>query len=143
MAESSQKSKVKASPPMDMRLKLEIQELLAEANDYLWLYHGRPQWVLRKLQFCPHTLLQDDLDQMKALLEKAPNIDELVKCRKLMDCNSFASNEGNKERALYLERGIENIKKVKNILTELISKVAAQLSQNVPSAPNDVNSNNM
>lgn len=126
MFEPSKKCKSVHNPPsVDLRLKLEISELLAEVNDFLWQYYGRPQYVIRKLQFCPWTILKEDQEQMRALIDRVPNVDQLAKCRQLALAQS---SQENKPRVAELERGIENVKKVKEILAELVIRVQGQLS---------------
>lgn len=109
----------------DLRLKMEISELLADVNDFLWQYYGRPQYVIRKLQFCPWTILKEDLEQIKAILERAPNPEQLSKCRQLVMAQATPENKGKLEQ---LERGIEVVKKVKEHLIELVARVQNQLS---------------
>ena len=125
--EPSKKCKSVQSPaPMDLRLKLEISELLSEVNEYLWQYHGRPQYIMRKLQWCPWTILKDDLDQTKALLDRAPNLEQMAKCRQLVA--ALQTSPENKNRVTQLEHGMESVKKVKEHLTELVARVQSQLA---------------
>lgn len=109
----------------DLRLKMEVSELLADVNDFLWQYYGRPQYVIRKLHFCPWTILREDLEQIKAILERAPNTDQLAKCRQLVMAQATQENKNKLEQ---LERGIESVKKVKEHLVELVARVQNQLS---------------
>ena len=109
----------------DLRLKMEVSELLADVNDFLWQYYGRPQYVIRKLQFAPWTILKEDLEQLKAMLERAPNPEQLSKCRQLVMAQATSENKGKLEQ---LERGIEVVKKVKEPLVELVARVQNQLS---------------
>ena len=112
---------------------MEIQDLLSDVNEFLWLYYLRPQWVLNKLRFCPHTLVQEDIDQTRTLLEKAADLDSLIKFRQLV--RSFQSSEVNKQRLASLDRAIENVNKVKFILNKLICRIQAEIKKRQSQQP--------
>lgn len=121
-------TETKAKPtPTSASLDMEIQDQLGDVNEFLWLYHGRPQWVLSKLRFCPYTLVQEDVDQTKALLEKVPDLEQLSKFRAQMV--GLTSSVEQQHRLVHIDRAIENVGKVKAVLAELISRVQAELSK--------------
>lgn len=107
------------------RLMLEIDELLCDVNDFMWITYGRPVWVMNKLRFSPDVICKDDLDQMKVIIDKIPNVDQLTKCR-LLVTEQLPTSPENKERTIMLDRAIVNIKKCKNYMSQLILELQKQ-----------------
>lgn len=111
---------------LDQRLKLEVEEVLGEVNDFLWIYYGRPQYILKKFKICPWTLANDDLDKIKDLLDKAPSIDQLMKCHRLVGALSITCEQ--KDSLINLQRAIDNIQKVRTNLSGLIQRIQTHLA---------------
>lgn len=105
-------------------LILEIDELLEEVNDVLWVWHGRPIWIYRKLQFCPETVSFEDGLYLKELLLNIPDMEQLKFLRALI--SSQIRDEkfiDTRERMAKLDRGIVNIQRGRKFITEMFKKV--------------------
>lgn len=113
-----------SDPNLRGHLILEIDELLEEVNDVLWLWHGRPIWIYRKLQFCPETVSFEDGLFLKELLLNIPNMEQLKLLRALI--SSQIRDEkfiDTRERMAKLDRGIVNIQRGRKFISEMSKKV--------------------
>ncbi|OTF78241.1 hypothetical protein BLA29_003204 [Euroglyphus maynei] len=120
----------------DKRLRLEIDELLADVNDFMWLWHGWPIWIYRKVKYAPDTVTIDDRHRVQQLLtDQMPDYEQLSFVRRMIETQLPESDE-RKNRIEKLDRAIANTEHGRTFLIELIEKIENLLkprrSQSLP-----------
>ena len=116
----------------DKRLRLEIDELLADVNDFMWLWHGWPIWIYRKLKYAPNTISANDRQQIKRLLtDQIPDPEQLSFVRRMIETQLPESDE-RKNRIEKLDRAISNTEHGRSFLIELLQKIDDLLGPQKP-----------
>nr|XP_027205812.1 uncharacterized protein LOC113799392 [Dermatophagoides pteronyssinus] len=123
MSEVKMDSKFNKTIRTDKRLRLEIDELLADVNDFMWLWHGWPIWVYRKVLYAPNTVTMDDRIRIqRSLTEQMPDYEQLAFVRRMIETQLPESDE-RKNRIEKLDRALAKTEHGRAFLVELIKKI--------------------
>src|SRR6218665_1604957 len=100
----------------------DIECLLSDIVDVLWMCVGKPKFFYGKIMFCPYHVSNDDLSQMEFIKSKLPDIEALKRCQKnFRKFNQMDADNIKRDSRLGLI--ISKIETVEVFFKELISRI--------------------
>lgn len=122
------------------RQSLELKRIFSEANDllaeacHLVVCSDKPNYIANKLVVCPHSVQQEDLQEMKKLRQQMPTTEKLQSCRvRLLRMNTKSRQV--KIMVYELAKIIGAINKGTVFLDALIARLEAHLRVSGKSQP--------
>jgi len=112
----------------------DIECLLNDIVDILWLSAGKPKFFYRKVMNCPQHISNDDLNQMEYIRSKLPDVDALRRCQQNFRwCNVMGTENSRREARLI--NMINQIEIVDKFFKELISRIQTAINENQKKGP--------
>jgi hypothetical protein len=110
--------------------KINAEEAIAEALDFLWYFNGKFNWIQRKLQYSPYYISDDDKKEVEKLMELRDK-QKLAIANPLQEFKSKINSIEEQKVFKYIKERVDRIcnklNETKVLLREMLQKIKACL----------------
>jgi hypothetical protein len=110
--------------------KINAEEAIAEALDFLWYFNGKFNWIQRKLQYSPYLISDDDKKEVEKLMELR-NKQKLAIANPLLEFKSKVNSIEEQKVFEYIKERVDRIcnklNQTKVLLREMLQKIKVSL----------------
>jgi hypothetical protein len=113
-----------------IKRKIDAEEAIAEALDFLWYFNGKFNWIQRKLQYSPYLISDDDKKEVEKLMELR-NKQKLAIANPLLEFKSKVNSIEEQKVFEYIKERVDRIcnklNQTKVLLREMLQKIKVSL----------------
>jgi hypothetical protein len=106
--------------------KINAEEAIAEALDFLWYFNGKFNWIQRKLQYSPYYISDDDKKEVEKLMELRDK-QKLAIANPLQEFKSKINSIEEQKVFKYIKERVDRIcnklNETKVLLREMLQKI--------------------